>query len=231
MSEQINIEQFNSDALKQLTIPFAQYTKEATSAITKIKETITQSISNGYTFSNTNAEISKKISIVLMKESDEMLENDTKYIRTTEDCTVYPESNDIQQWLIDTIKKITEYKPLNPMALENMKKKGLSPKKQIGEMLIFLVVPSRTHINIAIYIPSIYQDGFSIENFISSSMKDYIYDITVKDNYGFVNYPHDSPMKERDTISRLFFEQLKKVGIYKDDTDNEEILFASEFAD
>ena len=117
------------------------------------------------------------------------------------------------------------------MALENMKKKGLSPKKQIGEMLIFLVVPSRTHINIAIYIPSIYQDGFSIENFISSSMKDYIYDITVKDNYGFVNYPHDSPMKERDTISRLFFEQLKKVGIYKDDTDNEEILFASEFAD
>ena len=208
-------------------IPFVQYNKEIVSTIIKIKESIKQSISNGNNFCNTYGEISKKISVSTMIESDELNEDNTvKYIKNIEECTIYPESSDLQDWIVDCVKQITEYKPPTIQALENMKKKGIVPKKQPGEILIILVVPSRTHIHIAIYIPPMYRDEFDIKKFISGAMKDTLYTVTIENEYGFVNYPHESPLKERDNILRSFFEQLKVtmihgVYLYKDDNDDE----------
>jgi hypothetical protein len=231
MSSQNNCEKNNDESIPSIiyndaSCPFVSYNKEIVGAIIKIKESIKQNISNGNNFCNTYGEISKKISIATMVESDELNEdNSVKYIKITEDCTVYPESSDIQDWMVDCVKQITEYKPLNAQALENMKKKGVVPKKQPGEILIVLVIPSRTHIHVAVYIPPMYRDGFCIENFVSGAMKDTVYSIVVDNEYGFINYPHESPLKERDNVLRKFFAQLKVIGIYKD-IEEEEVLYS-----
>ena len=218
------------------SIPFVQYNKEIINKIIKIKESIKQSISNGNTFCNTYGEILKKISVSTLIESDELNEDNTiKYIKTIEECTIYPESYDVQDWIVDCIKQITEYKPLSLQALDNMKKKGVIPKKQPGEILIILIVPSRTHIHIAIYVPPMYRDEFNIETFVLGAMKDTSYSfltpIIVENEYGFVNYPNESPLKERDNILRNFFNQLKVTlihgsYIYMEDKDDDEISYS-----
>ena len=54
-----------------------------------------------------------------------------------------------------------------------------------------------------------YRDEFDIKKFVSGAMKDTLYTVTIENEYGFVNYPHESQLKERDNILRSFFEQLK----------------------
>ena len=72
-----------------------------------------------------------------MIELDELNEDNTvKYIKNIEECTIYPESSDLQDWIVDCVKQITEYKSPTIQALKNMKNKGIVPKKQPGEILI-----------------------------------------------------------------------------------------------
>ena len=204
--EEISVDEFNKIAHMQLVLPFEQYSKELKGAVNNITETIKQVISNGYNFCNTSVNIVKKVSHTYMKESDE--ENNV-YVRTTEDSTVYPEADDIQKWLIETIKKITEIKPLNPQAIENMKKKCLEPKKQAGEILLFLIVCSRTNIHIAIYSPT----DMNITDFINSTLG-VQESLLIEGKYGFVNFIDPSPIKKRDDVLQLFFTKLKEMGIY-----------------
>lgn len=211
--EEINIEEFNRIAHMQLVLPFEQYGKELKGAVNTITETIKQVISNGYNFCNTSVNIMKKVSHTYMKESDDM---DNAYVRTTEDSTVYPEANDVQKWLIETIKKITEFKPLNPQAIENMKKKGIEPKKQAGEILLFLIVCSRTNIHVAIYSPN----DMNIIEFINSTLGRQE-SLEIEGKYGFVNFTDPSPIKKRDDVLQLFFTKLKEMGIYVVEKDDE----------
>lgn len=213
------IDNFNKIAFMQLDIPFENYNKELLSVVIKMKESIAQSIANENTFCNTSIEIIKKISIKYIKEEDDI------FTKVIEDFTVYPLALDITEWLRQTIKNITEIKTLNPRAIENMKKQGIIPKKQAGELLLFLIIPSKTEIHIGIYVPPFYQDGFSIEYFIKNALKDIEYNIIYDGNYGFVNYKNDSPLKEKDNVLRKIFEQLKKVKIYIDTMIDEEILY------
>jgi hypothetical protein len=214
-----NINKLNADAFNLLNVPFENYTKELNTALIKAKESISQSIANENTFCNTCIEITKKISITYMKENDMMEE--LSFVRTTEDFTVYPLAEDINKWLEKSIKSITEIKPLNQRAIDNMKKQGITPKKQAGELLLFLVVPSKTEIHIGIYAPMSY---FSIDNFMKDALKNITFDIRIDNNYGFVNYKNDSPLKEKDNTIRYIFNQLKTSGIYVDNTVDEEIL-------
>ena len=218
-----DIELFNKMAYSQLNVPFNDFNKDICCAIIKIKEAIAQSIKNGITFCNTTSEISIKKTITFM-ELDEF----DQLVKMTEDFTISPEYNDIQSWLNEFIRKLTEYKPLAPQAIENMKKKGITPKLQPSDILIFLIVPSKTGIHIAISVPLIYRDSFSIENFMKEVMSCKPYNITIDEHYGFVDYIHNSPIKERDVILQSIFNQLKKVGIYLDDTVDDEIIFSIE---
>jgi len=213
-----NINKLNADAFNLLNVPFENYTKELNTALIKAKESISQSIANENTFCNTCIEITKKISITYMKENEM---EELSFVRMTEDFTVYPLAEDINKWLEKSIKSITEIKPLNQRAIDNMKKQGITPKKQAGELLLFLVVPSKTEIHIGIYAPVSY---FNIDNFMKDALKDITFDIRIDNNYGFVNYKNDSPLKEKDNTIRYIFNQLKIAGIYVDNTVDDEIL-------
>jgi hypothetical protein len=202
-TEQINIEEFNKKAFDQMILPFDQYSKEIKGALNTINETIKQSISNGYTFCNMNVDITKKVTVTYMIEEDDNI------IKTTEESTVYPESDDINKWLRETIVKITEIKELNPRALENMKKQGIVPKKQAGEILLLLLICSRTDVHIAIYSP--YQ--FDISEFINSTIGN-MESFVLMDRVGYLHFTDPMPIKKRDDILQIFFNKLKEMGIY-----------------
>ena len=218
-TESINIEEFNKKAFDQMLIPFDQYSKESKSAINALNETIKQSISNGYTFCNTNFDITKKVSITYMREEDDTI------VKITEDSTVYPEPSDLHNWMIDTLEKITEVKILNPRAIENMKKQGIVPKKQAGEILLMLHGCSRTDVHIAIYSPN----DFNITDFINStigcmeSISEFI-KLILKDKCGYLHFTDPMPIKKRDEILQIFFNKLKELGIYSVDTNDDEML-------
>jgi len=208
------IEEFNTNAFKQLNVPFDQYTKEIKTSLNTLNETIKQSISNGYNFCNTCIDITKKVSITYM------MEEDGEYIRTTEENTIYPESPDMQKWLVETIKKITEIKELSPQAIENMKKRGIVPKiqKQAGDILLFLIGCSRTDVHITIYIPT----DLDITDFINSTIGQQR--LIIDGKFTFINFTDEYPLKKRDEIIQLFFNKLKELNIYIVEEEDEYIF-------
>ncbi len=58
-----------------------------------------RNVSQHYSFCNTIIDINKKVLITSYVKDD-----DDKYVKTTEECTVYPDSTNLQKWLIETIK-------------------------------------------------------------------------------------------------------------------------------
>jgi len=207
-----DIDAFNKTAFEQLLVPFDQYGKELKTAINIMNESI-RNVSQHYSFCNTIIDINKKVLITSYVKDD-----DDKYVKTTEECTVYPDSTNLQKWLIETIKKTTEYKPLNPRAIENMKKQGIEPKKQACDIMLFLITTSSTDIHIAIYSPT----DFDITKFIHNSIGNH--NVTIDDKYGYLQFPDDSPLKKKDEILQAFFTQLKELGIYTIDKQYEMIF-------
>lgn len=131
-----------------------------------------------------------------------------------EDITVYP----TQECAINNIKtmltKELAFKQLPQKALEEMAKKGLSPKKQPIEILLFIIVPCDVSVVVAVN---------NINNMID--MSDFCNHIDGEsgDDNMVVKYT-DSSLKESDNINRNIFNYLKQVGIYNDTTD-EDMIF------
>jgi hypothetical protein len=66
----------------------------------------------------------------------------------------------------------------------------------------------------------------SLTKFVDDTMKsqNVSYDIALKDSMAYVNYKCDSPLKEKDNTSRMFFMQLKKDKIYVENDDGDEVV-------
>jgi hypothetical protein len=143
-----------------------------------------------------------------------------------DDETIYPDANDLSEWIIKFMEIELRPKPLNPRALVEMQKRGIKPKKQINDILLVCIIPSNTQIHIGVSIPK--DMNIDIDDFIQSAIKMYNHtNINIKveyNNFGYSNILHDDPFKERDNVLRCFFNELKNRNIYIDEDEDEEVI-------
>jgi hypothetical protein len=155
-------------------------------------------------------------------------------IKTTNgDETVYPESTDINRWLQQLFSKDLKSKPLNERALAAMAKKGITPQKQVLEILLIVIVASETHVHLGMSVPKIvdsedskYQDIDPIElskSFVDENEQKCDFDTCV--DYTILAYEHDSPLKEKDELQRRVFAQLKEQGIYVAEEEEDDEIY------
>ncbi len=176
------------------------FNKSSKAAIADFKATAQVMISNGSTFSVQCLDISA----------------------VADESTVYPNNTDLSSWTQNLLINETKSKPLPQKALEEMARKGLSPKKQISELILVSITPSVTHIHVGVSIPSHMKDTLVPKDFISSVLEEYLHgDIQIIDNKAFVDIVHPEPLKERDNVLRYFFAELKKRKIYVDEEEDD----------
>jgi hypothetical protein len=175
------------------------FSKSSKAAIVDFKATAQVMISNGSTFSVQCLDISA----------------------LADDSTIYPDSIDLSCWTQNLLTNETKSKALPQKALDEMARKGLSPKKQISELILVSITPSKTHIHVGVSIPSHMTDTLVTKEFTISVLEGYQYiDMKVIDNKVFVDIAHAESLKERDNVLRCFFAELKKRKIYVEEEDD-----------
>ena len=161
--------------------------------------------------------------------------NDTSPEAETGDkLTLYSEKAKLSKWFHNLFLEELKNKVLNPMALEQMRLKGIEPKKQPRDIILIIVVPSDKRVHIGISIPDVEEyNNFNLKEFISNALKPinsynmYFDDsdkINNENKLAFVEYSTDSEVKEIDNTITMFFNQLKKDSIYKDDESDDEYI-------
>ena len=143
---------------------------------------------------------------------------------TSGEDTIYPESSDLQVWMKNFMQNEIKSKPLNPRALEAMAKKGIQQKKQPDEIILVAIIPSTTGIIIGVYIPDSMKSLLNVSDFLNNSLSSYDHKSEFFDNYGFAVIDHSESLKERDTVLRYFFSELKRIGIYIEDDEDDEVV-------
>ena len=148
--------------------------------------------------------------------------------------TLYSEKAKLSKWFHNLFLEELKNKVLNPMALEQMRLKGIEPKKQPRDIILIIVVPSDKRVHIGISIPDVEEyNNFNLKEFISNALKPinsynmYFDDsdkINNENKLAFVEYSTDSEVKEIDNTITMFFNQLKKDSIYKDDESDDEYV-------
>jgi hypothetical protein len=178
------------------------FNKSSKAAIADFKATAQVMISNGSTFSVQCLDISA----------------------VADESTIYPNHTDLSSWTQNLLINETKSKQLPQKALEEMARKGLSPKKQISELILVAITPSMTHIHVGVSIPNSMAEMLDVKEFISSVLEVYLHDdIKIIDNKGFVDILHSEPLKERDNVLRCFFAELKKRKIYVEEEEDEDM--------
>jgi hypothetical protein len=185
-------------------------TKQFKKAHQEVKISCQQMITNNNNFCCTTADITYQIDV---KNEDE---------GTNEKMTMYPSSDEINKWMEELFEVELKYKEPNPRALEEMKKKGIEPKKQPRDIFLLVVIPSISSINIGISLPNNNDINIDISKFITDALYGFNFNIDIKNSVGYITCPHLSPMKGRDEIMLLLFNQLKKDKIYIEEEDDDE---------
>jgi len=151
--------------------------------------------------------------------------------------TLYSDYDLFNKWFYNLFREELKTKLLNSMALEQMKLKGLEPKKQPLDILLIIIAPSSKKVHIAISIPKLFIEGFDFRKFVFSiidnirnenkniSIDNNIdVDFSIQENMVFIEYKTDSEVKEIDNALTLCFKKLKEYGIYKDDEEDDEYI-------
>jgi hypothetical protein len=183
--------------------------KQYKKAHQEVKASAQQMITNNNNFCCTTADIFYQIDV--KNEED----------GSTEKMTVYPTSDEITKWMEELFETELKYKEPNARAVEEMKKKGVQPKKQPREIMLLVVVPSKTSVNIGISLPENNNMGVDIKTFINSALTEFDVMIEIKNGVGYCMCLHESPMKGRDELMLLLFNQLKKDKIYIEEIEDD----------
>ena len=183
--------------------------KQYKKASQEVKASIQQMITNNNNFCCTTADIFYQIDV--KNEED----------GTNEKLTVYPSSDECNKWMEELFEVELKYKELNAQAVESMKKKGVQPKKQCREIMLLIVIPSKTCVNIGISLPENNNMGVNITTFINSALSNYDVSIEIKNNVAYCSCIHESPMKGRDECMLMLFNQLKKDKIYIEEIEDD----------
>lgn len=153
-----------------------------------------------------------------------------------EDKFEIPQSDQITKWLDNLCQKTLTYKPLPQKALDNMKAKGISPKKQAGEVLNVVICSGKDSIVLCVKCPNNMKDEFQFDNFKKFlSDKEYnIEDVNVDDTvtYNLYNIKCDFPLKYRDNLNNDIVKYLEERKIYvpPDDDDDDFVNYLDELA-
>jgi hypothetical protein len=128
-----------------------------------------------------------------------------------EDITIYPSQDEAICSVNMMLSKDLAIKPLPQKALDEMAKKGLTPKKQPIEILLFIIVPCYDSVIVRVNNINDMIDMNKFAEFIECNI--------ISDNV--VAQKTDSSLKVADSISRQIFNYLKNVGIYVDNTEDD----------
>jgi hypothetical protein len=151
--------------------------------------------------------------------------------------TVYSDIATLDKWFHNLFLEELKNKPFNPIAFEQMRIKGISPKKNPRDILLIIIVSSTKKVHIGISVPDSKEyQHFDLNQFICNALMSIqtnddtnIINIVVPDKLAFIEYATDSEVKEIDNALTLFFNQLKSDGIYKnDDSDDEYVNYLDE---
>lgn len=191
----------------------------------EIKSRIQKMITDGSAFCCMNM----NISIEVPDTSPDAESNDK--------ITLYSDYDLFNKWFYNLFREELKTKLLNPIALEQMRLKGLEPKKQPLDILLIIIAPSIKKVHIAISIPKLFIEDFDFRKFVFSiienirnenkniSINNNIdVDFTIQENMVFIEYKTDSEVKEIDNTLTICFKQLKLYGIYKNDEEDDEYV-------
>lgn len=192
----------------------SQFTKLFKIASQNVKTTASRMIKDGMTFSCQIADIKA----------------------TDGDETVYPTNQEVDSWLQQLFLKDLKSKPLNEKALAAMTKKGITPQKQVLDILLIVIVASETHVHLGLSVPKDLEDldvdplqlAKSFTNGTSDGTLDeneQKYDWDSCEDYTILTYEYDSPLKEKDELQRRVFAQLKEQGIYVEEEEEDDEIY------
>ena len=196
------------------------FDKRFKTASAEIKSRIQKTITDGATFCCMNMNVCIEVPDISPEaESGDKL-------------TLYADKDYVNNWLRNLLSEELKTKELNPKALEQMRLKGIHHKKHPHDILLIIIVPSTKTIHIGISEPVGFDDKFNFNIFkfvreaLSPIKKDnYVNSfITFTSTFTFVDYPTDSEVKEIDNALTLFFNQLKRDGIYVVDESDDEYV-------
>lgn len=182
----------------------AAFDKRFKTASAEIKSCIQKAITDGAPFRCMNM----NICIEVPDTSPEAESGDR--------LTVYAGKDYVDNWLRNLLLEELKTKELNSKALEQMRLKGIQPKKQPHDILLIIIVPSAKNIHIGISEPVGFDEKFNIFKFVREALTPIkkSYHMNSFATFTFVDYPTDSEVKEIDNTLTLCFNQLKHDGIY-----------------
>lgn len=151
-----------------------------------------------------------------------VLDPSTTISSAGEESTVYPTNSQVQEFLQNLMTKELAYKPLPERAIEEMKRKGQEPKKQPSEIMLCIIVPSETDVYLLVHNPFSHIDSDQfIKSVFTNTENSQVPDL-VPDTKYIVTLKHDTPFKYSDEILRNVFATLKKFGVYKEESEDDE---------
>lgn len=144
----------------------------------------------------------------------------------TEDGITMPDVPQTKSFMEDLFGKTLKFKAPNPKALENMKAKGITPKKQAAELLLAMIVASNEKVHIGFSVPmEFHSPDFDLVVFVKSAFsttENLEIEVQNEGTLVFVDLTAEFPLKERDNVSRMIFEELKKKKIYQPEPDSDD---------
>jgi len=140
---------------------------------------------------------------------------------------VYPDSKQTNQWLVELFCQHLAPRQLNEKAILAMRARGIqSPSQSLRDMLVVVVTSSQSHVHAGISVPP--NSAIGLAEFIEQITAGFGVEVTMCDDahgkYALVWYMADSPFKQRDTLLQRVFDQLKCLGVYVDE-DEDEMVF------
>ena len=177
----------------------------------------------------------KKTSNEIKSLGNTMISNGNMFCCTVVDTTftenetiIYPTDSMNIHFINNMFGKEFSPKQLPQKALDEMKKKGIEQKKQIGEILLFVIIPTEHNIIVGINVP--YGIKFNMDDYILNTMSncDNVNIISNSNSYHIITIEgfDNTPFKEADVVMRNTFSELKRMGLYKDE---EEETIINEF--
>lgn len=182
----------------------AAFDKRFKTASAEIKSRIQKAITDSATFCCMNMNVCIKVP------------DTSSEAEPGDELTVYADKDYVDNWIRKLLKDELRTKELNPKALEQMRLKGIQPKKQPHDILLIIIVPSTKTIHIGISQPLGFaaQCNFNIFKFVREALEPIAYHMNSFATFTFVDYSTDSEVKEIDNALTACFNQLKRDGIY-----------------
>ena len=186
-------------------------------------------------YNSTIEKIFKKTSNEIKSLGNTMISNGNMFCCTVVDTTftenetiIYPTDSMNIHFINNMFGKEFAPKQLPQKALDEMKKKGIEQKKQIGEILLFVIIPTEHNIIVGINVPC--GINFNMDNYILNTMGNCnnVNIVSNSNSYHIITIEgfDNTPFKEADVVMRNTFSELKRMGLYKDE---EEETIINEF--